>query len=78
MIMPASRPTYISTITATKIAATSEKETTTTTIAKTAAIASALSSHKPNFACSDILVATRRPASKMFAGDAEPPPAPIW
>ncbi|CLP92150.1 Uncharacterised protein [Mycobacterium tuberculosis] len=76
--MPASRPTYISTMTATKIAATRLKATTTTTIANTAAIASALSSQSPNLACSDILDATRIPASKMLAGDADPPPAPIW
>jgi hypothetical protein len=49
MIMPASSPTYISTMTATKIAATRLKETTTTTMANTAAIASALSSNRPNW-----------------------------
>ena len=48
MIMPASRPTYISTRTATKIAATSEKQMTVTIIAKAADIASALSWNRPN------------------------------
>lgn len=76
--MPARSPTYISTITATKIAATRLNEITTMTMAKTAAIASALSSNSPNCACSDIFEATRMPASKMFAGEAEPPLAPIW
>lgn len=78
MIMPASSPTYISTITEMKIAATSEKQTTTMTIAKTAAMASALSSQRPNLAFSDIVDATFSPALKTLAGDAEPPPAPIW
>ena len=58
MIMPASSPTYISAITATKIAATRLKEMTTITMANTAAIARALSSNRPNCAFSDIWLAT--------------------
>lgn len=64
MIMPASRPIYISTMTATKMAATRLNETTTTIMAKTAAIASELSSNRPNFACSDY---SQRPAHQKRA-----------
>ncbi|MCY1371121.1 hypothetical protein D9M69_582530 [compost metagenome] len=47
-------------------------------MAKAAAIASALSSKRPNCTFSDIFVATASPALKTSAGEAVPPPAPIW
>ncbi len=78
MIMAASKPRYISTMTETKIAATRENEMITTTMANAAEIANALSSNTPNCTFSDILVATASPALKTSAGEAVSPPAPIW